>query len=57
MKIPNGYVFIPVKEAGMGFRAMIKNDLTIVAESSLLFQKEQMANSNLTLLQATVKQF
>lgn len=44
MKIPRGYVLIPAKEAGMGFRTMIKNDLTIVAESSSSFQKEQVVH-------------
>jgi len=44
MKIPKGYVSIPTNEVGMGFRVMIKNDLTIVAESSSSFQKEQIVH-------------
>lgn len=44
MKIPRGYVFIPTKEVGIGFRTMIKNDLTIVAESSSSFKKEDIVH-------------
>lgn len=41
MNIPKGYVRIPIQGVGIGFRHQIKNDLTIVADSTSSFQKEQ----------------
>lgn len=44
MKIPSGYVRIPVAGLATGFRRLIKEDLLIVGQATSSFQKEQVVH-------------
>jgi len=44
MEIPRGYVKIPTKSVGISFRQLIKNELTIVADSTSSFSSEDVVH-------------